>query len=58
MEDHLNPEEFVRIIALKMKALVSIQMFLQHLHDCVYNHFYYIALFDKLPGLKIQKHIM
>lgn len=53
-EYHLEPEELVRIIALKIEALVAVQMFPQHLHDCIYNHLYYIALFNQLSGLKRQ----
>lgn len=51
---HLDPEEFVRIIALKMKAIVAVQMFPQQLHDCVDNHLNYIALFNQLSGLITQ----
>lgn len=54
MEYHLDPEELVRIIALKMEALVVVQMFPQHLHHCVKDHLYYIALFNQLSGLKCQ----
>lgn len=51
MEYHLDPEELVRIITLKMKAIVAVQMFPQQLHDCVDNHSDYIALFNQLSGL-------
>lgn len=52
MENNLNPEELVRIVALKVEAVVAVQVFPHHLHYCVYDHLYNIALLYQLPGLK------
>lgn len=37
MEDNLNPEELVRIVALELEAVVAVQICPQHIHYSVYN---------------------
>lgn len=51
MEDNLNPEELVRIVALEMEV-VAVQMFPHHVHHSVYNDLDDAALLYQLPGLK------
>lgn len=52
MENNLNPEELVRVVALKMEAAVAVQVFPHHLHYCVYYHLYNVSFLYQLPGLK------
>lgn len=52
MEDNLNPEELVGVVALEVEALVAVQMFPHHIHYSVYNDLDDTALIYQLPGLR------
>lgn len=52
MEDELNARELVRAVAGEEEVVTGIQMFTQHIHDCVNNYFDDTGLFDQLSSLK------
>lgn len=55
MEDDLDARQLVRVVTEEEEAIVSIQMVMQHLHNCFNNHFNHIGLLDQLSGLKEVK---
>lgn len=57
MEDNLNPEELVGIVALEVEAVVVVQMFLHHLHYSVYNDLDDVALLYQLPSLEKKREV-
>jgi len=58
MEDNLNPEELVRVVALEVEAVVVVQVFLHHIHYSVYNDLDDVALLDQLPSLKNKRKML
>lgn len=58
MEDNLNPEELVRVVALEVEAVVVVQMFPHHIHYSVYNDLDHVALLYQLPSLKKRRQML
>lgn len=55
MEDDLDARQLVRVVTEEEEAIVSIQMVMQHLHNCFNNHLNNIGLLNQLSGLKEVK---
>lgn len=56
MEDDLDARQLVWVVTEEEEAIVSIQMVMQHLHNCFNNHLNHIGLLDQLSGLKEVKN--
>lgn len=51
----MDARQLVRVVTEEEEAIVSIQMVMQHLHNCFNNHLNNIGLLDQLSGLKEVK---